>query len=69
MNILCGAESPRFLLAAIALALLSGCRHGDVNRELVERELRLQEDEIYHLQGEMSQRERYWPRRAAKTTY
>jgi hypothetical protein len=36
---------------------LSGCRHSDINRELVERELRLQEDEIYHLHGEVSERE------------
>ncbi len=57
MNVLCSAECPRLLLAAIALAVLSGCRHGDVNRELVERELRLQEDEIYHLHGEVSERE------------
>jgi hypothetical protein len=47
--------------AAAAVALLfviAGCRHADVNRELVERELRLQEDELYRLHDEIAERER-----------
>jgi hypothetical protein len=57
MSILFEAVSGRNSLAALVLLLLAGCRHSDVNRELVERELRLQEDEIYHLHGEVSERE------------
>jgi hypothetical protein len=57
MNKLCDTIGSRFPLAALVLLALSGCRHSDVNRELVERELRLQEDEIYHLHGEVSERE------------
>jgi len=50
--------------AAIALAAVifvgcsGGCRHADVNRELVERELRLQEDELYRLHDEVAKREK-----------
>ena len=44
-------------MAALLLPLL-GCRHADVNRELVERELRLQEDELYRLHDEIAEREK-----------
>ena len=47
--------------AAVAVALLfgiAGCRHADVNRELVERELRLQEDELYRLHDKLDEREK-----------
>src|SRR5688572_14456718 len=45
--------------AAVALLLaITGCRHADVNRELVERELRLQEDELYRLHDEIAKREK-----------
>jgi hypothetical protein len=57
MNILGELVGRRISLAAVVLLALAGCRHSDINRELVERELRLQEDEIYHLQGEVSERE------------
>jgi hypothetical protein len=45
-------------IAAAALLLSGGCRHADLNRELVERELRLQEDELYRLQDEVATREK-----------
>jgi hypothetical protein len=45
-------------IAAIALSLSGGCRHADLNRELVERELRLQEDELYRLHDEVASREK-----------
>jgi hypothetical protein len=45
--------------AMAALLLVAfGCRHADVNRELVERELRLQEDELYRLHDEVAEREK-----------
>jgi hypothetical protein len=44
-------------VAALALVVF-GCRHADVNRELVERELRLQEDELYRLHDEIADREK-----------
>jgi hypothetical protein len=49
-----------FATAAAAVALLSagGCRHADLNRELVEREMRLQEDELYRLHDEVATREK-----------
>ncbi len=52
-------SSPRLWMGLLAMAVgsLLGCRH-DTNRELVERELRLQEDEIYSLQDELSERDR-----------
>lgn len=40
--------------AAALVLVLTGCRHADVNRELVERELRLQEDELYRLHAEIA---------------
>jgi hypothetical protein len=46
------------VIVAIALSFSMGCRHTDVNRELVERELRLQEDELYRLQDEVATREK-----------
>jgi hypothetical protein len=42
----------------VALLLSGGCHHADVNRELVERELRLQEDELYRLHDEVATREK-----------
>jgi hypothetical protein len=44
--------------AVAVLALLFGCRHADLNRELVERELRLQEDDIYRAHDLIADRER-----------
>jgi hypothetical protein len=48
------------IVGAVAafLPVSFGCRHADVNRELVERELRLQEDELYRLHDEIAQSER-----------
>lgn len=50
------------LTSAIAMAAMllgiAGCRHADVNRELVERELRLQEDELYRLHDEVAKCEK-----------
>jgi hypothetical protein len=45
-------------IAAAALLQSGGCRHADLNRELVERELRLQEDELYRLHDEVASREK-----------
>lgn len=45
------------LLLGPAMLLAAGCRMHDTNRELVERELRLQEDEIYRLHDELSEHE------------
>ena len=45
-------------IAAVAFLPFGGCRHADVNRELVERELRLQEDELYRLHDEVATREK-----------
>ena len=47
-----------YVAACVCLALLAGCRHADLNRELVERELRLQEDELYRAHDEIADRER-----------
>jgi hypothetical protein len=44
-------------LAAILLICL-GCRHTDLARELRERELRLQEDELYRVHDVLAERER-----------
>jgi hypothetical protein len=57
MRILGDSGARRFSLAAVVLLALTGCRHSDVSRELVEREMRLQEDEVYHLQAEVGERE------------
>jgi hypothetical protein len=47
------------VIAALGLASAAvGCRHADLNRELVEREMRLQEDEIYHLQDALTDSEK-----------
>jgi hypothetical protein len=43
---------------AVVFMCVGGCRHADVNRELVERELRLQEDELYRLHDEVATREK-----------
>ncbi len=43
--------------ALVALVGIAGCRHADLNRELVERELRLQEDELYRLHDEIAKSE------------
>ena len=43
---------------AALLPVAIGCRHADMNRELVERELRLQEDELYRLHDELAQSEK-----------
>ena len=40
-------------LGAIAAAFFTGCK-SDFNQQLLERELRLQEDQIYHLQDQLS---------------
>jgi hypothetical protein len=44
-------------VAGVGLAF-AGCRHPDLNRELVEREMRLQEDELYRAHDEIADRER-----------
>src|SRR5688572_29958454 len=51
-------QSAAALAVVVLIALSGGCRHADVNRELVERELRLQEDELYRLHDEVSKREK-----------
>jgi hypothetical protein len=45
-------------IGLVVLCFTGGCRHADLNRELVERELRLQEDELYRLQDEVTSREK-----------
>ncbi len=44
----------RFALAATAASFLAGC-HGGVETDVMERELRLQEDKIYHLLDQVDQ--------------
>ena len=41
------------LLAGAALLFVAGCK-SDLNQQLLERELRYQEDQIYHLQDELA---------------
>ena len=49
-----GAACPAALLAG-ALVALAGCKT-DLNQQLLERELRMQEDQIYHLQDQLQSR-------------
>jgi hypothetical protein len=46
-------HSSAIWLPAFAAAMLAGCK-SDFNQQLLERELRLQEDQIYQLQDELS---------------
>jgi hypothetical protein len=46
-------HSPAIWLGAVAAAFFTGCK-SDFNQQLLERELRLQEDQIYQLQDELS---------------
>jgi hypothetical protein len=50
-------RSAGILLWAISCALF-GCRHADLQREIVEREMRLQEDELYRAHDLIASRER-----------
>ncbi len=49
-----GAACPAAVLAGALLAL-AGCKT-DLNQQLLERELRMQEDQIYHLQDQLQSR-------------
>lgn len=49
-----GAAGPAAVLASALLAL-AGCKT-DLNQQLLERELRMQEDQIYHLQDQLQSR-------------
>jgi hypothetical protein len=60
--------TPATAIAAFALLLCGGCRHADLNRELVERELRLQEDELYRLHDEVATREKLLERARSENT-
>jgi len=53
--------------AVLAAAFLSGCK-SDFNQQLLERELRMQEDQIYHLQDELQDKCARLDRAAAENT-
>lgn len=47
--------SPRLALGAVACAAMLGCK-SDLSQQLLERELRYQEDQIYQLQDELQEK-------------
>jgi hypothetical protein len=53
-----GSRRPSFLVLPLVAAALAaaGCK-SDLNQQLLERELRYQEDQIYHLQDELAEKQ------------
>ncbi len=46
----------RFMLTGVAIVVAAGCK-SDLNQQLLERELRYQEDQIYYLQDELADKQ------------